>query len=56
MVVFHDFTLDRMTNGSGEVAKHSLEQLKTIKINDQFEIPTLEEVLHIIDKKCIAQY
>ncbi len=53
LVVFHDFTLDEMTNGSGEVAKHTLEQLKILKVKDQYEIPTLEEVLDIIDKKCI---
>lgn len=53
LVVFHDFTLDRMTNGSGEVAKRSLKQLKELKVNDQYEIPTLEEVLKTIDKKCI---
>jgi glycerophosphoryl diester phosphodiesterase len=52
LVVFHDFTLDRMTNGSGEVAQHTLEQLKMLKIKDQYEISTLEEVLHVIDKKC----
>ena len=52
LVVFHDFTLDRMTNGSGEVAKHTLEHLKRLRIHDQYEIPTLEEVLQIIDKKC----
>ena len=53
LVVFHDFTLDRMTNGSGEVAKHSLEQLKNLKVNNQYEIPTLEDVLNTIDKKCM---
>ncbi len=53
LVVFHDFTLDKMTNGSGEVAQHTLEQLKSLKVNYQFEIPTLEEVLHTIDKKCM---
>ena len=53
LVVFHDFTLDRMTNGSGEVAKHTLEQLKNLKVNNQYEIPTLEDVLNTIDKKCM---
>ena len=53
LVVFHDFTLDRMTNGSGEVAKHTLKQLKLLKINDQYAIPTLDEVFDVIDKKCI---
>ncbi|WP_431133791.1 glycerophosphodiester phosphodiesterase [Psychroserpens mesophilus] len=53
LVVFHDFTLDRMTNGSGEVSKHTLKQLKNLKVNGQYEIPTLEQVLDTIDKKCI---
>ena len=53
LVVFHDFTLDRMTNGTGEIAKKTLDQLKTLKVNGQYEIPTLEEVLNTIDKKCI---
>jgi len=53
LVVFHDFTLDRMTNGSGEVAKHTLEQLKNLMVNNQYKIPTLEDVLNTIDKKCM---
>lgn len=53
LVVFHDFTLDRMTNGSGEVAKHSLEQLKQLRVLGEFEIPTLEEVLDAIDRKYV---
>ncbi|WP_255572908.1 glycerophosphodiester phosphodiesterase [Hanstruepera marina] len=52
LVVFHDFTLDRMTNGSGEVGKHTLSELKKFKVNNDSEIPTLEEVLDEIDKKC----
>jgi glycerophosphoryl diester phosphodiesterase len=54
LVVFHDFTLDRMTNGSGEVAIHTIEQLKKLKVNGQYEIPTFEEVLNTIDKKCMV--
>ncbi|WP_298900555.1 glycerophosphodiester phosphodiesterase family protein [uncultured Psychroserpens sp.] len=53
LVVFHDFTLDRMTNGSGEVSKHTLNELKTLKVNTQFTIPTLEEVLNTVNRKCI---
>ncbi|HLV15596.1 MAG TPA: glycerophosphodiester phosphodiesterase family protein [Xanthomarina sp.] len=52
LVVFHDFTLDRMTNGTGEVGKHSLSELKKLKVNNEFSIPSLEEVLEVIDKKC----
>ena len=52
LVVFHDFTLDRITNGTGEVKKLSLLELKKLKIKSQFLIPTLEEVLDLINKKC----
>ncbi|HLV38644.1 glycerophosphodiester phosphodiesterase [Xanthomarina sp.] len=52
LVVFHDFTLDRMTNGTGEIKKVSLSELKQLKVNNEFLIPTLEEVLDVIDKKC----
>ncbi|MFT5217276.1 MAG: glycerophosphoryl diester phosphodiesterase [Glaciecola sp.] len=51
LVVFHDFTLDRMTNGTGEVSKLSLSELKKLKVANEFQIPRLEEVLNLIDKK-----
>ncbi len=53
LVVFHDFTLDRVTNGSGEISKHTLSELKDLKVKDQYSIPTLEDVLNLIDKKCL---
>ncbi|MDW5287979.1 glycerophosphodiester phosphodiesterase [Formosa sp. PL04] len=53
LVVFHDFTLDRMTNGEGELAKQTLSELKALKVDGQFSIPTLDEVLDLIDRKCI---
>lgn len=53
LVVFHDDTLERMTEASGEIAMKSLEELKQLKVNGQFKIPTLLEVLDLIDKKCL---
>ncbi|WP_339650122.1 glycerophosphodiester phosphodiesterase family protein, partial [uncultured Salegentibacter sp.] len=32
LVIIHDFTLDRTTNGSGEIAKKSLAELQALKI------------------------
>lgn len=52
LVVFHDFTVDRMTNGSGEIHKMTLSELKKLKVADEFEIPTLEEVFDLINRKC----
>ncbi|WP_373055765.1 glycerophosphodiester phosphodiesterase [Zunongwangia sp. H14] len=52
IVVMHDFTLDRTTNVSGEVAAKSWEYLKTLKIEREFKIPLLTEVLALIEGKC----
>ncbi|MCH4551622.1 glycerophosphodiester phosphodiesterase [Aestuariibaculum lutulentum] len=53
LVVFHDFTLDRMTNGTGEIGKRTLKELKEINVNEHYKIPTLEEVLDLINKTCL---
>jgi glycerophosphoryl diester phosphodiesterase len=53
LVVFQDFTLDRMTNYSGEVSKHTLNQLRKVTVKGNYKIPTLSEVLISIDNKCI---
>ena len=52
LVVIHDFTLDRTTNGSGEVAKKSLSEIKGLNVEDEFGIPLLTEVLDFIEGKC----
>lgn len=54
LVVFHDFTLDRMTNTSGEVSKHTLVQLKRVEVKGHCQIPTLSEVLTFINNKCLV--
>jgi glycerophosphoryl diester phosphodiesterase len=53
LVVFHDFTLDRMTNGSGEVSKYTLIELKRIDVKGHYKIPTLSEVLAFVNNKCL---
>ncbi|HSP12111.1 MAG TPA: glycerophosphodiester phosphodiesterase family protein, partial [Salegentibacter sp.] len=52
IVVIHDFTLDRTTNGSGEVAKKNWQDLKSLKVEGQYQIPLLTEVLDLIEGKC----
>ena len=51
LVVFHDFTLDRITDGTGEIGKFSLSELKQLKVENLHSIPTLTEVLDLIDNK-----
>src|SRR5690606_3075343 len=52
LVVIHDFTLDRTTNGSGEVALKNWDEIKRLKIEEKYNIPTLAEVLRIFGQKC----
>lgn len=52
LIVIHDFTVDRTTNGSGAVSELSLSEIKSLRINDEIEVPTLEEVLDLVEKKC----
>lgn len=53
LVVFHDFTLDRMTNGTGEIGKQTLSQLQNLSVDGKYKIPTLTEVLDLIKAKCL---
>lgn len=50
--VIHDFTLDRTTNGSGEIAKRNAEEIRSLKVDGHFKIPLLSEVLDLIEGKC----
>ena len=52
LVAFHDFTVDRITNGTGEISKQTLRSLKTLKTKGTYKIPTLAEVLIFIDNRC----
>lgn len=49
LVVIHDDTLERTTNGIGEVKNYSLTELKTLDAGNGEKIPTLNEVLDLIN-------
>ena len=57
IVIMHDATLDRTTNGSGTVSQMTLEEIRKYKIIDnvmlagQSEIPTLEDMLETLKKE-----
>lgn len=53
LVVVHDFTVDRVTNGTGEVHKMTLEELKSLTIDNEHTIPTLQEVVNALSKQCL---
>lgn len=48
IIVIHDETVDRTTDGKGRVRDLSLSQLKHLKIDGAHEIPTLAEAIDFI--------
>jgi glycerophosphoryl diester phosphodiesterase len=64
LVVIHDETLDRTTNGSGLVSRHTLEEIQTLKtrfgigganaaLTDE-KVPSLAELFNFIDGKILV--
>lgn len=51
LIVMHDETVDRTTNGSGEIADKALDELKSLCIKGQHEILTLPELFDRIGRR-----
>ncbi len=51
LVVFHDQTLEKLTNASGYIEQLDLDSIRKITVLDKEPIPTLSEVLDVIDGK-----
>ncbi|MRX66535.1 glycerophosphoryl diester phosphodiesterase [Flavobacterium resistens] len=52
IIVIHDETIDKMTNGKGAVNSFSLKELKCFSTAEGHQIPTLKEVFDLVNKKC----
>lgn len=52
LMVIHDETIDRTTNGKGYVNKMTLQELKGFRINNNQEIPKLKEVFDLVNHQC----
>ena len=53
VMVIHDETINRTTNGKGVVNQLALSELKYFRTEKGEQIPTLIEVLDLINKKCL---
>lgn len=61
VMVIHDPTLERTTNGTGKVNQHTLAELKALDAGGKFDpkfsgekIPTLDEVFEAVGKKLLV--
>ena len=53
LVVIHDDTLQRTTNGTGNVMEKSLRYLRSLDAGDGQQIPTLSEVIELIAHRAV---
>jgi len=51
LVVMHDDEVDRTTNGHGHVVDMTFEQLRDLVVEGKEKIPTLQEVIELIDRR-----
>ncbi|CAM4078328.1 glycerophosphodiester phosphodiesterase family protein [Flavobacterium sinopsychrotolerans] len=52
IIVIHDESIDRTTNGKGFVNALSLRELNAFRIDGKYEIPTLKEVFDLVNQDC----
>ncbi len=53
VIIMHDKTLDRTTNGHGPVSKYTLKELKKLNAGNGEKIPTLQEYINLLKNKAI---
>lgn len=54
LIVIHDDTVDRTTDGTGYVSQKTYEELSMLTVQSGEKIPTLNQVLDFIDKKVVV--
>ena len=52
LMVIHDETIDRTTNGKGKVNQFTKAELQDFCIENQHKIPTLQEVFDLVRRRC----
>jgi glycerophosphoryl diester phosphodiesterase len=54
LVLMHDETMDRTTNGNGRVAEMSFEAIRRLDAGHGERVPTLDELLELLRGRCKA--
>ena len=52
LIVFHDRSLERTTNGTGYICDRSFAYLRSLDVGKGQQIPTLAEVFDTVDRRC----
>lgn len=52
-VVFHDKTVDRLTNGGGKIEEYNMLDMRQLILDGNHRIPLLQDVLKLIDNKVL---
>jgi glycerophosphoryl diester phosphodiesterase len=53
LVIMHDESVYRTTNGKGFIGSLTLKQIKKLRINKTEKVPTLQEAVNLIKGKCM---
>ncbi len=53
LVVFHDWTVERLTNGTGAVTAMTLAELRSLRLPEEQQIPTLDEVFEAFGARAL---
>lgn len=53
IVVFHDDTVDRLTNGPGKIEDYDIFDLKKLIVDGGHQIPLLQDVLKLVNNKVV---
>ena len=51
IIVFHDENVERLTDGTGKIESYNYEDLQQLNLEGNHKIPTLQEVINLMDKK-----
>lgn len=55
LVVIHDATVDRTTNGTGPIQAYTLDEIQTLDAGEGERVPTLQEVIDLVKGRAILQ-
>lgn len=53
VVVFHDQTVDRLTNGPGNIEEYNISDLSRLILDGGHKIPMIQDVLKLIDNRVV---